>query len=1188
MTLLPAQPLARRLAVAGYSLVVTLLLALALVAAILDSERGSAFAVRSLIPRLGAATGVALEIQAVEGTLWRGLTLTGLAVQTGDNTVQAQRLAARWTPLSLMQGRFTLTQLEVQGLRVDWRGGADPQEPPGPLPTLVMPIPLQVERLQVTDAMVTAAGVAQAVQSLSAAVTLGAEGVRIDDLQLSADPWALTGTLALQPTGDYPLEAALNWQYTGAALSAQVPDWTMASGRLTLTGTLAAVTLDHQLDQPLVITSAGRIDTGLGNAGGPFALDLSHAIPALSVPLPDLAAVRGERIDLSTQGDAAALTVALTGLLTAPGVTQVPLSGTLQVTPEGLRMEDLTLTQGDDRLQLAGTVDWIDAVQGSLDLSLRLAAPLDYLANAPAMDLSQLAVAANLAFEMRDGTPTGTLRLDRFDGRLADYDLTGDGALSWTDGGLSFSDLRLATANTSVFVDGRLGSDMDLTWRIDAPDLSQVLQAARGSLQADGQLGGAAAEPAVGARVRVRDLAYGDLPFSVSAAEVDLQGTQGRHTLSGRVEAPEAQLEVALQGGFAAADWRSWRGQVSRLDLSGRPGEWVLTDPVTLTVTGGSATASQACWRLADVRACVTGARDATGDVRGSGSLTGLDLRLLNRDPADHPLRALLGTAVPVLPLGVTLTGPVDLRANLARDAAGVITGTATATVSDATLSLPTQAPGDDPDAPPEAPQVYDLETVTLGAEARDGGWDLRGDLALVRADVGDGSSLRGTARVRANVDAQQRLAGEVQVSMADLGWIAALMPEVSATGGRLEGDARLGGTLNAPQLVRAVLSLQEGRADIAPLGIQVDAVTLDLSTVDPNRIDVTAAARSGNGQLSLAGTVSGLANRAPALEVSVAGTGFTLMETADLQLDISPDLTLSANAQRIHLSGALSLPRLNLRLAGLPETAVDVSRDVVIDAYPEARPDLARSVAGEQGTFMNIPVSAQVSLNLGEAVNFEGFGLNTRLQGALAIELQDTGASRTYGELSAVAGSYRAYSTVLEMEQGKLLFFGAWDNPAVDIRAVRRVEELTVGVQMNGTLKGLRSQLYSSPSLPENDIIAVLITGRPFAEIGAQDSDALLGAVANLGLEGGLGLTNQIRDRLGLDTLAVENTGNIDNSVLTLGKYLSPGLFVRYGVGLFDHQSSVAVDYKVTDTLTLQAESGEFQSIDLTVRIER
>src|SRR5690606_10341126 len=149
------------------------------------------------------------------------------------------------------------------------------------------------------------------------------------------------------------------------------------------------------------------------------------------------------------------------------------------------------------------------------------------------------------------------------------------------------------------------------------------------------------------------------------------------------------------------------------------------------------------------------------------------------------------------------------------------------------------------------------------------------------------------------------------------------------------------------------------------------------------------------------------------------------------------------------------------------------------------------------------IPITAQVRVVLGDEVHFKGFGLTTRLTGDLDITQRATGAPLAYGELAVQEGSFSTYGRTLEIDHGKLLFFGTIDNPALDIRAVRETDDFRVGVQMNGTLRNLRSQLSSTPTLPDGDIISVLVTGRPFAEIGqgSEDSNALIGAITNLGI---------------------------------------------------------------------------------------
>ena len=169
-----------------------------------------------------------------------------------------------------------------------------------------------------------------------------------------------------------------------------------------------------------------------------------------------------------------------------------------------------------------------------------------------------------------------------------------------------------------------------------------------------------------------------------------------------------------------------------------------------------------------------------------------------------------------------------------------------------------------------------------------------------------------------------------------------------------------------------------------------------------------------------------------------------------------------------------------------------------------------------------------------------------------------------------------------------RLLFFGTYDNPGLDIRAVREAENVKVGVQMNGTLRNIESELFSTPPLPDGEIIAVLVTGRPLSEIGNQDGNALVGAITTLGINQGQSLTNQIRNQLGLDTLTIASRGDTSDSSVMLGKYLTPRIFIRYAVGLFETQSELAIEYSISDRVKLEATSGQDQSIDLTYTRER
>ena len=55
-----------------------------------------------------------------------------------------------------------------------------------------------------------------------------------------------------------------------------------------------------------------------------------------------------------------------------------------------------------------------------------------------------------------------------------------------------------------------------------------------------------------------------------------------------------------------------------------------------------------------------------------------------------------------------------------------------------------------------------------------------------------------------------------------------------------------------------------------------------------------------------------------------------------------------------------------------------------------------------------------------------------------------------------------------------------------------------------------------------------------------------------------------------------------------TLGKYLTPDLYVSYGIGLFDAINTFNMRYSITDKLSVEAASGSGSSADIIYTIER
>jgi translocation and assembly module TamB len=313
---------------------------------------------------------------------------------------------------------------------------------------------------------------------------------------------------------------------------------------------------------------------------------------------------------------------------------------------------------------------------------------------------------------------------------------------------------------------------------------------------------------------------------------------------------------------------------------------------------------------------------------------------------------------------------------------------------------------------------------------------------------------------------------------------------------------------------------------------------------------------------------------------MTLQGKDFEAVNIPEARATVSPDLQLALRGQEVTLNGSVLVPEAAIKLRELPQSAVGVSSDVVVvSSDPASAPPPGGSP---------FKVNARLELRLGEKVSFSGFGLDAELAGAIRVREEPDRIPIGVGELRIVKGTYKAYGQDLTISRGRLIFAGPVDNPGLDVRATRKVGDVTAGLRVGGTAKASVVTLFSDPRMQESEVLSYLLLGRPLKQASGSDSELLMGAVGSLGLKGGDFVAKQLGRSLGLDEVGVQSEGGLDKASLVLGRYLSPKLYLSYGIGLFEPSSSVRMRYELTRRLTLQATGGTESGMDVIYTIEK
>jgi len=210
------------------------------------------------------------------------------------------------------------------------------------------------------------------------------------------------------------------------------------------------------------------------------------------------------------------------------------------------------------------------------------------------------------------------------------------------------------------------------------------------------------------------------------------------------------------------------------------------------------------------------------------------------------------------------------------------------------------------------------------------------------------------------------------------------------------------------------------------------------------------------------------------------------------------------------------------------------------------------------------------------------GRNLNVELEGDVRLK-QQLAVPTVVGNLEARQGTLNFVGRTFTLERGKVQFYGEDEiNPGLDIRLNSKVSSTDVYVTMSGTLKEPKVELTSSPSMPEADIMSLLVMGKTADDLNGDQAQLVAQrAAAVAATYGAAELQKKMAGPLGVDMITLNPGGGPEgeNSVV-VGKYLSPKALLKYEQALDSAAGFfVTLEYTLTQTITLQTIAGTWQS---------
>lgn len=455
-----------------------------------------------------------------------------------------------------------------------------------------------------------------------------------------------------------------------------------------------------------------------------------------------------------------------------------------------------------------------------------------------------------------------------------------------------------------------------------------------------------------------------------------------------------------------------------------------------------------------------------------------------------------------------------------------------------------------------------------------------------LRSDINTGQGARGYAEVVVDpYKPEKPISGALVLNELNLAVFKPFFPGMRVLEGNMTMAGGLGGSLTKPQFYGDV-KLNNGRIAMLDLPINLTKVNATAKVRGTDAV-IEGKFNSGSGT----GTLTGSVNWQQKLQakIGIEGERLVLTQPPLLLAEVNPDIDIIVrpNDRYINIEGAVSVPSATIRPPEASEDIVTQTEDAVV---------LDRRLIGNIEDVLKVTqpwsINADIGVDLGDDVNFRGFGAVIPLAGALNITQKGQGVMNAKGVIQVSRRTnVDIFGQGLELNYGQVRFNGDVMKPNLSIEAVKKISGKTVGLRVKGNTESPNIIVFNNAGLTQQQAMNALVTGRIDNKSATQISEQgfksevtnnLAAAGLSFGLSGTRSLTNQIGKAFGLQSLTVDASGNSEDTNVNVTGYVTPDLYIRYGVGVFNAQNSLSIRYQLTRRIYIEATSAAENAIDV------
>lgn len=402
-----------------------------------------------------------------------------------------------------------------------------------------------------------------------------------------------------------------------------------------------------------------------------------------------------------------------------------------------------------------------------------------------------------------------------------------------------------------------------------------------------------------------------------------------------------------------------------------------------------------------------------------------------------------------------------------------------------------------------------------------------------------------------------------------------------------LEAGIRAEGTIALAGSVGGKAKAPSYQITATPTGLKVTSLSTGLTvqnirgTASVNQQTASLNGIAGDlatgGSLSASGTV-GMNNGFPAdlsLKLDQGRYIDPGLVTAEVDADLKVTGPLASSSASALIAGKVTINKADVSIPEYLPGAIPPVEVRHVNASKAVRQQVAE-LGGETGQAQtqqkSFPPRLDILLSAPGRIFIRGRGLDAELQGNLKI-VGTTASPQAIGAFNLKRGQLDILTRRLVFSRGNATFEGSL-TPILDFAANTSVSDTTITVSVDGEADDPQIAFSSSPELPQDEVLALLLFGKSVGNLSPTQIARLAAAIATLTGGSDNGPLAQIRKSLGLDAIDINTDGDNGPSV-AVGKYINDNIYVGVEQGTGSGSSRVKVDIDLNRGLKVRGEVG-------------